>query len=301
MGLVRDNIAAMKGYTPGEQPGDLSIIKLNTNENPYPPSPRVLEAVKSITPEQLRRYPNPDARVFREAAASVHGVDPDWIITTNGGDELLALAFRACVGDGQSVVFLDPSYSLYPILGAMQAARQIVLEYEINRAKWELPRKIFQLDARLLLIVNPNAPSGTLIDTETLSRIIGGFSGVVLIDEAYVDFAPENALALVKKHANLILLRSMSKGYSLAGLRFGFGIGQPELLRELNKVRDSYPCDVIAIAAATAAIRDQDWAKKSWDLVLSERKKLSTQLTALGLVIPASAANFILAQTPEGI
>ncbi|HTV47622.1 MAG TPA: histidinol-phosphate transaminase [Phycisphaerae bacterium] len=301
MGLVRDNIASMKGYTPGEQPGDLSVIKLNTNENPYPPSPRVLEAVRSIADEQLRRYPNPDAQMFRQAAAGVHGVDADWIMTTNGGDELLALVFRACVGEGQAAAFLDPSYSLYPILGAMQAAKQIVLPYQISGANWELPREIFKLSARLLLIVNPNAPSGTFIDRETLSRIIGGFTGVVLIDEAYVDFAPDNALALVKKHANLILLRSLSKGYSLAGLRFGYGIAQPELLRELNKVRDSYPCDVVAIAAATAAIKDQDWARKSWEAVRSEREMVCAQLGEWGFVIPPSSANFILAQTPEGL
>jgi histidinol-phosphate aminotransferase len=301
MGLVRDNIAAMQGYTPGEQPQDFSVIKLNTNENPYPPSPRVLDAIRAVTPEQLRRYPSPDARIFREAAARLHDVGPDWIMATNGGDELLALAFRACVGDGQNVVFLDPSYSLYPVLGAMQAARQLVLEYQINGDVWRLPSEIFGLDARLLLLVNPNAPSGTLIDLETLSRIIGGFSGVVLIDEAYVDFSPHSALPLVKKYPNLILLRSMSKGYSLAGLRFGYSIAQPELLHELYKVRDSYPCDAIAIAAATAAINDQDWAKKSWELVHAERGKLSAQLVQLGFKIPQSAANFILAQAPDGI
>ncbi len=300
MGLVRDNILAMTGYVPGEQPLDTQVIKLNTNENPFPPSPRAMEAIAGVTPEQLRRYPSPDAMAFRQAAARVHGISPDMILATNGGDELLAMVFRACVGEGQNVAWLDPSYSLYPVLARMQAARQIVLPYNISGTRWELPDAIFGLDAKLLLIVNPNAPSGTFIDMDTLSRIISGFSGLVLVDEAYVNFAPHSALQLVGKFPNLVLLRSMSKGYGLAGLRFGYAIGQPDILQQLHKVRDSYPCDALAIAAATAAIEDQAYARGTWERVKTERQWLTSQLAAIGYTMPESHANFVLARVPVG-
>lgn len=301
MSLVRNNILNMASYVPGEQPNDLSVIKLNTNENPYPPSPRALDAVHGVTAEQLRRYPSPDARAFREAAARVHEVSPEMILCTNGGDELLALVFRACVGDGDKVAFLDPSYSLYPVLAAMQAAHKIILPYQITGTQWNFPEDIFNVDARLLLIVNPNAPSGTLADLPTLSRVIAGFSGVVLIDEAYVDFAPHSALPLVREHANVILLRSMSKGYGLAGMRFGYAIAQPELLAQLHKVRDSYPCDAVAILAATAAITDQTYAGGTWEKVKSQRSIVSAALRAMGFTLPESHSNFVLAQVPAGL
>ncbi len=301
MPLVRENILQMAGYVPGEQPADSSVIKLNTNENPYPPSPRVLEAVHRITTEQLRRYPSPDARAFREAAAQVHGISPDMILCTNGGDELLALVFRACVGDGDPVAFLDPSYSLYPVLAAMQDAGKIILPYRIKGTHWEFPPEIFKLNAKLLLIVNPNAPSGTLADLPTLDRIIASFPGVVLLDEAYVDFAPTSALPLVREHGNVILLRSMSKGYGLAGMRFGYGIAQPSLLAQLHKVRDSYPCDALAIAAATAAITDQAYAAGTWEKIKHQRSHVSAALRSMGFTLPDSYSNFVLAQVPAPV
>ncbi len=301
MPLVRENIIRIAGYIPGEQPADISVIKLNTNENPYPSSPRVLDALRTITAEQLRRYPSPDAKSFRAAAAEVHGVTPDMILCTNGGDELLSLVFRACAGEDDKVAFLDPSYSLYPVLADLQDAQKIILPYRISGTQWEFPREIFDLDAKLLLIVNPNAPSGTLADLPTLSRIIKAFPGVVLIDEAYVDFAPQSALPLVREHANVILLRSMSKGYGLAGMRFGYGIAQAPLLAQLHKVRDSYPCDAVAIAAATAAITDQAYAAGTWEKVKSQRSAVSAALSAMGFTLPESHSNFVLARVPSGV
>ena len=301
MGLVRNNIAAMQGYAPGEQPQDPNVIKLNTNENPYPPSPRALAVIRTIASDALRRYPNPEARCFLEAAARVHGVSADKIITTNGGDELLALVFRACVGENDAVAFLEPSYSLYPVLAAVQGAKTMALPYRIDGVTWTVPEEIFHVDAKLLLITNPNAPSGTLMDLDTLARIVGGFSGVVLIDEAYVDFAPTSALALVERFANVILLRSMSKGYGLAGLRFGYGIAQPPLLTELYKVRDSYPCDAIASAAAAAAISDQVYARHIREQVCAARTELTRQLREMDFTIPESNSNFVLARMPPGI
>ncbi len=300
MSLVSINVQQMAGYTPGEQPESLSIIKLNTNENPYPPSPRVRDAIAKITDEQLRRYPSPDAKMFREAAARVHGLPANEIMATNGGDELLSIVFRACLRPGDRVAYLDPSYSLYPVLAAGVGAMAESLPYRMDDSRWCVPEEIYSLNARLLVIVNPNAPSGTLIDLGTLERIIKSFSGVVLVDEAYVDFAPQSALPLVKKYANLVLLRSMSKGYGLAGMRFGYGIAQRELLEQFYKIRDSYPCDAVAIAAATAAIEDQTYARQTWAKVTEERQRLKHALAGLGFSGPESFSNFLLCTVPPG-
>ena len=298
---VRKHIALMHGYTPGEQPADVSVVKLNTNENPYPPSPRVLSAIGNITAEQLRRYPSPDARDFRQAAAAVHHVEPDMIMPTNGGDELLALVVRACAGENDRVAYLDPGYSLYPVLANMQAATPMPVAYEICGQEWRVPKNLGDINAAVLLIVNPNAPSGTLIDLAMLEDIARRFSGLLLIDEAYVDFAPVSAIPLVKRFSNLVLLRSMSKGYGLAGMRFGYGIAQAPLIAELYKVRDSYPCDVISITAATAAIGDQAYAQSVWKKVIEQRQCLTSQLVALGFGVPESYTNFVLAQVPAGM
>ena len=300
MTLVNINVQNMAGYTPGEQPESLSILKLNTNENPYPPSPLVRAAIAQITDEQLRRYPSPDARLFREAAARVHGVPADWIMATNGGDELLSVIFRACLLPGDRVAFLEPSYSLYPVLAAGIGAAVEALPYRVVGSTWNVPDEIYSVNARLLVIVNPNAPSGTLTDIDALDRIIKSFNGVVLIDEAYVDFAPYSALPLVKKHANLILLRSMSKGYGLAGMRFGYGIAQRILLDQFYKIRDSYPCDAVAIAAATAALEDQAYARQTWAKVIDQRDWLRGALSEMGFSGPESFSNFVLSAVPAG-
>lgn len=298
---IRKHITLMQGYTPGEQPADVAVVKLNTNENPYPPSPRVLSAISAITGEQLRRYPSPDARDFRQAAAEVHHIDPDMIMPTNGGDELLALVVRACAGENARVAYLDPGYSLYPVLANMQAAVPVPVPYDISAQEWRVPNDIWKINAAVLLIVNPNAPSGTLISLSALEDIAHRFSGLLLIDEAYVDFAPTSALGLVPRFPNLILLRSMSKGYGLAGMRFGYGIAQAPLIAELYKIRDSYPCDVIAIAAATAAIGDQAYAKAVWQKVIQQRQWMTNQLVKLGFGVPESHSNFVLAQVPVGM
>jgi histidinol-phosphate aminotransferase len=300
--LVREDIATTEGYAPGEQPSDTTTIKLNTNENPYPPSPRALAAIAAIATsgaEQVRRYPDPTARVFREQAAKLHGVPADWILTFNGGDDLLNVIIRTCAGEGDAVAFLEPSYSLYPVLTKIQAARPLVLPYDIDGTEWKLPTNIETTDAALLLIVNPNAPSGHLEPIESLENVVKNFRGVVLIDEAYINFAKDSALPLVHKYDNVVILRSMSKGYSLAGLRFGYAIGQASLLQQLVKVRDSYPCDVVSIAAATAALADQEYARSTWEKVCSERERLYSALQALGFHMPQSHSNFLLAQVPS--
>lgn len=300
MSLVRENVLKSAGYIPGEQPADSTTIKLNTNENPYPPSPRVMEAIRSVTAEHLRRYPNPNARPFREAAGKIHDVPPEWIMAFNGGDELLSVAIRAAAGEHDAVAYLEPSYSLYPVLTQMNGSTALRLPYTIDGTRWQLPAAIENTPAKILLIVNPNAPSGHLDSLDRLAEIAARFTGLLVIDEAYVDFAPISALGLVRRFPNVLLLRTMSKGYSLAGLRFGYAIGQPELLRQLEKVRDSYPVDALAIAAATAAIEDQPHARSTWDRVKAERARLTTELTALGFTMPESHSNFLLATVPTG-
>lgn len=301
MNLIRSNVVSSAGYVPGEQPTDTKTIKLNTNENPYPPAPAVMAAIHAVLPEQLRRYPNPSARPFREAAAKVHGVSPDQILCFNGGDEFLATAIRACASEHDAVAYLEPSYSLYPVLTEMQGARKIALQYDIDGQTWKLPAGIEHTDAKILLIVNPNAPSGTREEPARLAEIASKFKGVVLIDEAYVDFAPANSIELVKKFSNVVILRTLSKGYSLAGLRFGYAIGPAPLLKEMEKMRDSYPCDALSIAAATAAITDQAYAHGTWEKVKSERARLSAELKKRGFAMPESSSNFVLAQVPAGV
>ena len=304
MSFLRQNVLNSAGYVPGEQPTDPSVIKLNTNENPYPPSPRVMEAIRAVTAEQLRRYPSPTGLAFREAAAKVHGLAPDWILPFNGGDELLSVAIRAAAGENHTVAYLEPSYSLYPVLTEMQGAQALEFQYDIAGTAWSLPEGLETLEreeAAVLLIVNPNAPSGHLETLARLEEIATGFGGLLVIDEAYVDFAEHSALGLVKDHENVLILRTMSKGYGLAGLRFGYGIAQPSLLRQIEKVRDSYPVDAISIAAATAAMLDQEYAKSTWEKVKLERTRLAAALGKLGFTMPKSQSNFLLATVPAGV
>ena len=293
MGYFRENIEKMAGYEPGFQPDSTNIVKLNTNENPYPPSPKVIETIKSITPEQLRRYPRPMADAFRQTTAEVLGIGEENIICVNGGDELLNLAIRAFCDKNRPVAYPTPTYSLYPVLAKMQNCLAIEIPFD---DEFNLPAKLTSTGAALIIVCNPNAPSGTFIPKEELRQLAQETKGVLLIDEAYVDFAEDNCLELAKKFDNVIVLRSMSKGYSLAGLRFGFGIASENIIKGLNKVKDSYNTDAIAIAAATAAIKDQQYFRNNAKKIKIERKFLTEKLTRLGFEVLASQANFVFAK-----
>jgi len=295
MGYFRENIEKMAGYEPGFQPKDADAVKLNTNENPYPPSPKAIEAIKNITGEQLRRYPQPTADTFRETAAEIFGVEAENIICVNGGDELLNMAIRAFCDEGRSVAYPTPTYSLYPVLAQIANCPAVEIPFD---EEFNLPAKLASSGAALIIVCNPNAPSGTFIPKEELSQLAEELKGksIVLIDEAYVDFAEDNCLELIKKFDNVIILRTMSKGYSLAGLRFGFGIANEKIINGLNKVKDSYNADVISIAAATAAIKDQQYFKNNVKKIKIERKFLTEILTELGFKVPASQTNFVFAK-----
>ena len=298
MPKARPNVQRMSGYTPGEQPrpGE-RVIKLNTNENPFPPSPAVLEAIRQIDPERLRRYPSPTSEEFRQTAARVHGVSPDMIVAGNGSDEILAMAVRTYLGPGDILAYPDPTYSLYPVLAEIGEVKVATVPWA---AGWELPVDALLLTgAAAIFFANPNAPTGTLVPLARVRELATRFSGLLLVDEAYVDFADENSVGLVKEFPNLIVSRTLSKGYGLAGLRFGYAIAAPEVVEEMNKVKDSYNCDAIAILAATAALHDQAYARRTWQHVRKERVRLTEALTRRGWQVIPSQANFVLATCPD--
>jgi histidinol-phosphate aminotransferase len=297
VGYFRDNVERTAGYTPGFQPKAADVVKLNTNENPYPPSPQVMKTLAQIQPEQLRRYPDPLGNAFREAAAELNGVKPENILCCNGGDDLLSIAIRAFCDERRAVAYPVPTYSLYPVLARLQNCEAIEIPFG---EEFNLPAGLATTGAALTIVCNPNAPTGSFIRVEEIAALAAKLTGVLLIDEAYVDFAEQNCAALIRDYENVIVLRSLSKGYSLAGLRFGYAIAQNNLIDGLVKVKDSYNVDAVAIALATAAIKDQAYFRKNVDRIKRERKALTEQLRSLGFAVPDSHSNFVLAQVKNG-
>ncbi len=297
MGYFRDNVEQAAGYTPGFQPKATDVVKLNTNENPYPPSPKVVKALAEVKPEQFRRYPDPMGTLFREAAAEIHGVSPENILCCNGGDELLAMAIRACCDERRPLAYPVPTYTLYPVLAKLHDCEAIEVPFD---AEFNLPPKLATTGAALTIVCNPNAPTGSLIRAEELASLAAEIKGVLLIDEAYTDFSEWNCVSLVKDFPNVIILRTLSKGYSLAGLRFGYAIANKGLIDGLVKVKDSYNVDAVAIALATAAIRDQAYFRENVEKIKSARLVLTEQLRGLGLTVPESHSNFVFAQVKNG-
>jgi histidinol-phosphate aminotransferase len=293
MGYFRENIEEAKGYEPGFQPRQADVVKLNTNENPYPPSPKVMKVLSEITAEQLRRYPDPMASAFRQVAAEVNGVQPDYIMCCNGGDELLKMAFQAFCDENRPVAYPVPTYSLYPVLAKLQNCRAVEVPFD---DEFNLPPQLATSGASLTIVCNPNAPSGSFINVNELASLAADLKGILLIDEAYIDFAEKNCTALVKDFDNVVILRSMSKGYSLAGIRFGYAIARPDLIAGLVKLKDSYNVDAVAIAVAAAAIRDQDYFRKTVEKIKTERGRLTKQLRILGFDVRDSSSNFVLAK-----
>lgn len=295
MGYFRKTIEQMAGYTPGFQPKQADAVKLNTNENPWPCSPKVLEAIRNLTAENLQKYPEGRADSFRAAAADVFGIKPDNIICANGGDDLLTICFRAFCNTDRPVAFAQPTYSLYPVLAEIQGCDAIEIPRNADGSLDELAK----INAPLTIVCNPNAPTCDMLSIDSLALLAEKLTGVLLIDEAYVDFAEDNAIRLVKEFDNVILLRSMSKGYSLAGIRFGFGIAASSLIEGLMKVKDSYNVDVVAIASATAAIGDQFHLKSNVEKIKFERTRMIEQLRILGFQTGDSQTNFILVQNSQ--
>ena len=299
MNYFRSAIASMQAYIPGEQPKPgTPIIKLNTNENPYPPSPRVLEVLCNIDSEWLRRYPDPYARDFCQAVSKALDVPAECVIVTNGSDDLLNILIRACAeGKERKVVYPMPSYVLYRTLASLQAAEVVEVPYSKD---YQLPiDELVAADGAVTLVATPNSPSGHIVPLDDLRELASRVSGILAIDEAYVDFADYSALSLVREFDNVIVLRTMSKGYSLAGLRLGFGIANPKLVSGLFKVKDSYNVDALAILVGTAAMEDQGYKNACAEKVKRSRSKLAIDLRQIGFDVRDSQGNFLLVTPPN--
>jgi histidinol-phosphate aminotransferase len=289
----RENIEKMAGYQPGYQPAaGGGIIKINTNENPYPPSPRVMAALRNLVEEQVRKYPPVLWDSFRVAAAKLHGVRAEQIVCGNGGDELLAMMVRCCCDYDRALVYPTPTYSLYPVLAQIQGAPVIEAPFG---AGYQLPEVLGRTGASLTIVCNPNAPSGTLVGRDELAGLAEKLEGVLLVDEAYVNFSERNCLDLVREFENVAVLRSMSKGYSLAGMRFGYIITSDRIAEALIKVKDSYNVNIYAQAAATAAIEDQAYHRETVAKVIEQRERLTRELRTMGFSVLDSQSNFVLA------
>ena len=294
----RAEIRAMAGYVPGEQPQTSGFLKLNTNENPYPPSPAVAAAVEEALRRGLQKYPDPVAGAFRRQAAEVLGVEPDWILCGNGSDDILTIATRAFVGQGQMLRLPYPSYILYKSLAQIQGARSEEVHFQSD---WSLPPAFAKSveDLRLVFLPNPNSPSGTIVSRDVILALAEELPCPLLVDEAYGDFAEFNCIDLVAKNEKILVSRSFSKSYALAGLRFGFVVAQPHMIAQLVKVKDSYNCDSLAVAGAAAALSDGAWLAENRAKILATRARLTDRVRKLGFKVVDSQANFVWA-TKEG-
>lgn len=304
--LIRPLVRELHSYVYGEQPKIKGLVKLNTNENPFPPSPKVLRAVKAAVDGRLRLYPNPTAQVLREKLAKLHRCQPDNIIIGNGSDELLALAVRCFVEPAQKnksakslVQYFVPSYSLYPVLADIHGAAKNPVSLKPNFSLPDIAglkkSKAWDFNAALTLITTPNAPSGCGYPTSVLEKLCRAQRGVVVLDEAYVDFAKENALKLALKFPHVLVARTFSKAYSLCFQRVGYFVGSQELIAALHKIRDSYNVNGLGQIAAEATLDDLKYYRANFKRIIDTREWLARELTLLGFRVFSSQANFILA------
>jgi histidinol-phosphate aminotransferase len=297
MSYLRKNIADMAGYVPGFQPADEELwIKLNTNENPYPPSPQVIKAVQAATGDDLRKYPDAPSRAGREAAAGLYGYPVDWVIMANGSDELLNNLIRACVGEGEEVAYLHPSYSYYSTLAAIQGAQVKTFALGENGEIQGFPDRYA---GKLFFLTNPNAPFGLRWEIDDVASLADRCDGLLVVDEAYADFAEGNCLELVKQKPNVVVTRTLSKSYSLAGMRLGLAIARPEIIAALDKIRDHYNLDRLAQTAVAAALIDQDYLKTCVERICATREWLSVELSKIGYQVVPSSANYLFASPPD--
>jgi histidinol-phosphate aminotransferase len=332
--LIRAQVRQLHAYVPGEQPKIAGLIKLNTNENPYPPSPKVISAVKAAVDQRLRLYPNPGADALRASLARLHGCAIENIIVGNGSDELLALATRAFVEpadlldsagcpspsrkrgrdseltamvsrglSARTVQYFNPSYSLYPVLadiaGAARNPVPLGRGFTLPNLRTLKPDGRWDFNAALTFVTTPNAPSGCGYTTQALDDLCRAQRGVVVLDEAYVDFARENAMALALKHPHVIVSRTFSKAYSLCFQRIGYFVGHPTLIEALHKVRDSYNVNGLGQAAAVATMGDLVYYRRNFKKVIATRERLANELEMLGFEVCPSQTNFLMVRPPR--
>ena len=291
MNYIRQCIRSMTGYIPGESADDQRIVKLNQNESRYPPSPRAIKAIEAAA-SSLAVYPESSSKCLRRAASEVYGLPEDRIMAGNGSDELLRILFQTCCDPGDEVAAFYPSYTYYATLAAMQDVKYRLIDFE---GQYRIPDRLELNRAKLVFIPNPNAPTGTVFPESEIRRLVEAVpNGLVVVDEAYADFSGQTSLPLLKEYGNVVVIRTFSKSYGLAGLRVGLGFGPAELLAEMEKVRDYYNLDRLAQAGAEAALLDQDWLRHICDRVASTRDGLTVKLREMGLTVYDSGANFVL-------
>jgi histidinol-phosphate aminotransferase len=301
--LLRPAVRAMPGYTPGEQISDL--VKLNTNEGAFPPSPRVMATLAAIADETLRLYPDPVSVRLRAAAAARFGVGVDQILAGNGSDDCLTILYRGFLDPGDKIACPWPTYGLYDTLASLQGAELVRVPFRQNARRWELPADLARQRAKMIILANPNNPSGTLVPVDELRRLCDAApNAVVVVDEAYVDFAlgagvDASMLPYLAQHPNLVVLRTMSKSYSLAGARLGLMFAAAPLIAELVKVKDSYNVNAVTQAIGVAALEDRSYHEDCVRRTLDQRARLEHELEALGWTWPESAANFLLCEIGE--
>lgn len=301
MSFFRPNIDAIEGYVPGEQPQETGWVKLNTNENPYPPSPRVVHAIQQAAAGRLNVYPDPLGKSFCRTAAELFQLDPEWILPANGSDECLTIIVRSFADPHDLIAYPYPSYILYETLADIQGTRHARLRLEADWS-WNLRLNRPLIDqAKLLFIPNPNSPSGNHWEHATIQKLIPP-QGLLVHDEAYGDFVDQPhqmELLHTDQGQQLIVTRTLSKSYSLAGIRFGFCVAHPDLIRGMRKVKDSYNCDMLSLAAAEAALLDQAWMLENRTKILATRTTLENALTRLGFDVVPSQTNFVWTTHPE--
>ena len=291
--LFRPCIERMKGYVPGAQPRGREYAKLNANENPYPPSPKVIAALQAAACDSLRLYPDSMATELREKIAQRHGLSPSRVLVGNGSDDLLTMIIRSFVGEGQTVAAPRPTYPLYDVLVEMQNGAMRWVDFP---GDFSLPGGLAEPGARVTFVANPNSPSGTWVEPAAIAELAGKLESVLVVDEAYADFADGDCTGLLDRFPNLIILRSFSKSFSLAGVRIGYALAAEELIGGLVKVKDSYNVNRFAIAAGVAALDDIEYMRANVARIRAERARLSDALRRLGLFVYPSHANFVAAR-----
>ncbi|MDX5336199.1 MAG: histidinol-phosphate transaminase [Marinobacter sp.] len=296
-------VSELQPYVPGEQPKMANLVKLNTNENPFGPSPKVIAAIQSELNDNLRLYPDPEGQALKEAVAAYHsdyGISAKQVFVGNGSDEVLAHIFQGLLKHDKPILFPDITYSFYPVYCGLYQIESDVIplteSFEINPDDYKRPNGG-------IIFPNPNAPTGRYLGLEHVEDILkANPDSVVVVDEAYVDFGGETAISLVNQYPNLLVSQTLSKARSLAGLRVGFAVGNEELIEALNRVKDSfnsYPLDRLALAGAIAAFEDREWFEKCCGGVIDERERVTSELERLGFEVLPSKANFVFARHPS--
>lgn len=293
-------VQGLTPYVPGEQPKLQNLIKLNTNENPYGPSPAVLAAVHDAIGDSLRLYPDPNADALRDTLAEYYGVARNEIFVGNGSDEVLAFVFQALLQHEAPILFPDVTYSFYPVYCGLYGIDFI--KVPLN-ASMEIRPEDYRQPCGGIIFPNPNAPTGIGMPTATVEQLLVDHpDAVVVVDEAYIDFGGESVIPLTKRYPNLLVVQTLSKSRSLAGLRVGFAVGHPDLIEALDRVKNSfnsYPLDRLAQVGAIAAFRDEAYFQQTRQAIIASREKLATQLGEMGFEVLPSQANFIFARHPQ--